>query len=99
MNKTQYYIVVLVGAASLLLSIIFVVLGQSNQRLLLDAQRQQDEINRGNMSQQIGTNLLKDMAQISVKNEKMKEVLAKNGYNVQVQPAQEQQRTPAQSNP
>jgi signal transduction histidine kinase len=99
MKKSHSLILMLVGAACLVLSIFFVALGQSNQRLLLDAQQQQNEINRGNMSQQIGTNMLKDLAQISLKNEKVKALLAKNGYNVQVQPTSGPQQTPASSNP
>jgi hypothetical protein len=48
-------------------------------------QAQQQEIEAGNqISQQIGPNLLRDMAAASVKNEKMKALLAKHGYNVQV---------------
>jgi signal transduction histidine kinase len=97
MKKIQCYILVLVGVACLVLSIVFLKLGQSNQHLLIQAQEQQGEINRGNMSQQIGTNILKDMAQLSLKNDKIKEVLAKNGYNVQVQPAPTS--TPAESKP
>lgn len=84
MKPTQFYIGAALGAACLVLSIASVSMGQSNQRLQTEAQAQQLEINKGNMSQQIGTNLLREMAQSSVKNEKMKAVLAKNGFNVQV---------------
>jgi len=89
MKPTQFYVGVALGAACLVLSIASVCMGQSNQRLQLEAQGQQLEINKGNMSQQIGTNILRDMAQSSVKDEKMKAVLAKNGFNVQVTPNQE----------
>lgn len=87
MKPTQFYVGTALGAAALVLSIAAVAMGQSNQRLQLEAQKQQVEINKGNMSQQIGTNILRDMAQSAVKNEKMKEVLAKNGFNVQVTPS------------
>lgn len=53
---------------------------QVQQQML---QAQQEEINAGNqISQQIGPNLLRDMAASSVKNVKMKELLAKHGYNI-----------------
>ena len=53
---------------------------QVQQQMLQDQQR---EIDAGNqISQQIGPNLLRDMAAASVKNEKMKALLAKHGYNV-----------------
>ena len=87
MKPTQFYVSVALGAACLVLSIASVSMGQSNQRLQLEAQGQQMEINKGNTSQQIGTNILRDMAQSAVKNEKMKAVLAKNGFNVQVTPS------------
>ena len=48
-------------------------------------QEQEEKIKTGNqISQQIGPNLLRDMAASAVKNEKMKALLAKHGYNVQV---------------
>lgn len=87
MKPTQFYIGVALGAICLVLSIASVAMGQSNQRLQTEGQAQQLEINKGNTSQQIGTNILREMAQVSVKNEKMKAILAKNGYNVQAAPA------------
>jgi len=93
MKPTQFYIGVALGAACLVLSIASVTMGQSNQRLQTEAQSQQMEINKGNMSQQIGTNILRDMAQSSVKNEKMKAALSKNGFNVQVTPNTESSKS------
>lgn len=61
-----------------------------NQQQLLQAkqgqmQTQQAQINSGSqISQQVGPALLRDMATASLKNEKMKQVLAKHGYNVEV---------------
>jgi len=93
MKPTQFYIGVALGAACLVLSIASVTMGQSNQRLQTEAQSQQMEINKGNMSQQIGTNILRDMAQSSVKNEKMKAALSKNGFNVQFTPNTESSKS------
>ena len=39
------------------------------------------------ISQQVGPNLLREMAVVSLKNEKMKLLLGKHGYNVQQQAA------------
>jgi cell division protein YceG involved in septum cleavage len=86
MKPTQFYIGVALGVACLVLSIASVAMGQFNQRLQTEAQTQQMEINKGNTSQQIGTNLLREMGQSAVKNEKMKAVLSRNGFNVQVTP-------------
>lgn len=90
--KIPYYISIATTALSLVLSIIIFAVGNSNQSLQAEVQKQQqalqgqqEEINAGNqISQQIGPNLLRDMAASSVKNEKMKALLAKHGYNVQV---------------
>jgi len=78
----RYYITVALAVACMILTIAVIALGQSNQRLQVEAQNQQNEINNGNMIQQVGTKILEDMASVSVKNERLKEVLAKNGYTV-----------------
>jgi len=70
--------------ACLILSIYVYSIGQSTRQLRADAQKQQSEINRGMMSQQVGTNILKDMAAASVSNEKIKTLLSNNGYTVNV---------------
>jgi hypothetical protein len=96
MKQIQFYIGTALGAACLALSIAAVVLQNSNEKLQTEAQAkaqseiqaQQPEINKGAMSQQIGNNLLRDMVQSAVKNEKMKAVLAKNGINLQVNQGQ-----------
>ncbi|HEX8297252.1 MAG TPA: hypothetical protein VF593_13190 [Chthoniobacteraceae bacterium] len=51
------------------------------------AQAQQEQINAGTtISQQVGPALLRDMAVASTKNEKMKSLLTKHGYNVELKP-------------
>jgi len=47
-------------------------------------QAQQEQINQGTViAQQIGPNLLHDIAEASAKNEKLRQLLAKHGYTVQ----------------
>ena len=92
--KIPFFISVGASALCLLLSIIVFAVGLSNQTLQTEVQKQQQalqaqqaEIENGNrISQEIGQGVLKDMATISLKNEKMKALLAKHGYNVQVAP-------------
>jgi ribosomal protein S16 len=92
--KIPFYVSVASSALSLVLSIIIFTVGNSNQSLQtevqkqqLELQKQQEQINTGNqISQQVGPNLLRDMATSSVKNEKMKALLAKHGYNVEYKP-------------
>ena len=82
MKAPQFYITVALSAICLILSVILIQYGQSSQDLQAKLQAQQIEINRGAANKQVGTKLVNDMAQISLKNEKIKQVLARNGYTV-----------------
>jgi uncharacterized membrane protein YvbJ len=86
MKAPQFYITLAVGTLCLILSITSIVLGKNNNNLQRQVQAQQEEINRGNQSLQIRQNLLKDMAELSLKNEKIKQILSNNGYTVNVAP-------------
>jgi hypothetical protein len=114
--KIYFYISVAASALCLLLSIILFWEGGTNTTLQNEVQaqqvklqQQQEEINKGTaIQQQVGPNLLNDMAVSSVKNEKMKQLLAKNGYTVNVAtpapgsspaPAKGPATTPAASEP
>ncbi len=49
-------------------------------------QEQQALINKGALSQQIGTNLLREMATVAQTDDKLRELLQANGYNLSSQP-------------
>ena len=90
--KIPFYISVAASALCLILSVIVFAVGLSNHGIQAEIQKQQQavqaqqvEIDAGTqINQRIGPELLRDMASVSVKNEKMKSLLAKHGYNVQV---------------
>ena len=82
MKPTQFYLLVVLGALSLILSIVTLALGQSNLRLQNDLANQQQEVQKGNVSQQIGTNIINDLGGLALNNPKIKDLLAKNGINV-----------------
>lgn len=93
MKPTQFYIVVALAAICLVLSISVIALGKSAQSAQMQFQKRQAEIqtevqgrraevDKGAMSDQVGGAILQEMAVASLKNDKIKEVLAKNGYNV-----------------
>jgi len=101
MKPPQYFITLTLSAFCIVLSIVVIWQGQSSQALQLqfqqkqievqtEVQKRQDEINRGGQSQQIGSNLLKDIAAAAynpngtVKDEKLKDLLTKNGISVNV---------------
>ena len=87
MKAPQFYLTLVLGVLCLALSITVIVLGSTNTKLQLQQQKQQEEINRGNMSAQVGQNMLRDLAELSLKNDKIKQVLAHSGYTVNAAPA------------
>lgn len=110
MKPPQFIITLILASICLILSILVSWQGHSGTSLQLavqqkqleiqtEVQKRQDEINRGGQSQQIGTNLLKDIATTAldgkgtVKNQKLKELLEKNGIQIKVN---QPQTTPAQ---
>jgi hypothetical protein len=114
MKPPQFIITLILASICLVLSILVLLQGESGislqgavskQQIELqtEVQKRQDEINRGTQSQQIGTNLLKDIAAASIdpntgatKNEKLKELLTKNGITVTVnQNAQNAKSSPS----
>lgn len=83
------------GAACLVLSIVLLFLGRAAQKsqielqqrqgeIQAELQRRQAEVNRGIASDRVGGNIIQDMALASTKNEKIKDLLSKNGYTVSV---------------
>ena len=88
--KIPYYISVAATGLSLVLSVVLFIFGGMDQGLQAEIQKQQQEvqkqqeqINKGNaISNDIGPKLLREMAVVSIKDEKMKELLAKHGYTV-----------------
>ena len=94
MKPPQFYTVVITSALCLVLSVVLIALGQSSQHTQLDFQKRQNEIQlelqkrqaevqKGALSDKVGGAILQDMALASIKNTKIKDVLVKNGYNVQ----------------
>ena len=88
MKPTHYYIAVALAALCLVLSLTLFFLGSSTrsqqadlQKLQAQYQTQQEQINAGlTISQQVGPNLLRDMASVT-DDAGMKAVLSKHGYN------------------
>ena len=82
MKPPQFIASVILALIPLILTINLIFMGQKNQSLQAQAQQQQEAINRGSMIQQAGVNMLKDIAAASVKDDALKAVLSKSGYNV-----------------
>jgi uncharacterized protein HemX len=112
--KISFYISVATAALSLVLAVIVLAIGYGNQGLQTQIQAQQREIQKQqgelqkqqdqiNTAQQIngkvGTELLRDMGLVSLKNEKMKLLLGKHGYSVQQSTPAPGAATPAPATP
>lgn len=106
MKPPQFFITLILASLTLVLSIVVIWQGQSLSSLQIAVQKEQldvqtslqksqEVINLGNQSQQVGANILKDIAAAAinpstgaVRNEKLKTLLEKNGITIQVnQPA------------
>jgi predicted Holliday junction resolvase-like endonuclease len=84
MKPPQFIVAVILSLIPLILTINLIFMGQKNQSLEAQLQAQQEQINTGSRIQQVGLNVLKDIAAASVKDDKLKDVLSKNGYSVSV---------------
>ena len=98
MKQTQFYIAVALSAVCLVLGLALIAIGQSSQTAQMELQQKQNaiqielqqrqvEINKGKVSDQVGGAILQDLASVALKNSKIKDVLAKNGYNISAAPS------------
>ena len=78
MKAPQFYTTLALGALCLILSVTTIVLEKANSNLQLEQQKQQPEIYKGNVAQ----GLLRDIAELSLRNDKIKQALAANGMTV-----------------
>ncbi len=91
----------LVGVACAGLSGFGIYTGIDNQNLQGQLQQQQLEISRGNLSQQVGTNLVREIASKASTDPALKDLLTRNGFvlNENAVPPQGQQAQQQQAPP
>lgn len=87
MKRWQFTLLMVVAVACVCLTLVSVVFARQNQQLQAAVQAQQTLINKGALSQQIGGNLLREMGAVAQSDEKMKQLLQDNGYNLSSQPS------------
>ena len=87
MTRLQFLLATLLGLICLGLSIAVIVSARTNQKLQTEIQVQQIEINKGTQSQQIGTNLVRDIAVAATKNDQLKDLLSRNGFTLTPNPS------------
>lgn len=86
MKSTPYFIILLLSIVCVVLSVSLVLTFRANQRVQMGLQANQQRLNSGILGpqgQQIGNNLLQDMANTATRNENMRKLLAKHGYQIQ----------------
>lgn len=80
MKSWQFIIALVVGFVCAGLSAFGIITGINNQNLQGQLQQQQLEISRGNLSQQVGTNLVREIASQSSTDPALKDLLTRNGF-------------------
>jgi len=79
-------LLLVIGVACLCLSLVTIIFAQQNRQLQNALQAQQAMINKGALSQQVGNNLLHEMAVIAQTDEQMRKLLQGSGYNLSASP-------------
>jgi len=87
MKPWQFTLLLVIGIACICLSLVTIVFARQNRKLQEAVQAQQSIINKGSLSQQIGTNLLREMGAVAQTDEKMRQLLKDNGFNLNPAPA------------
>jgi hypothetical protein len=82
MNRAEFSLLMALGVICLCLSLVTIVFARQNRKLQEGVQAQQALINKGALSQQIGTNLVREMATAAQTDEKMRQLLQENGFNL-----------------
>jgi hypothetical protein len=74
------------GASALLLSLGLITLSFTNRSLQRQLQAQQVQINNGRVTQQVATNVIRELAQVGVSNkdQDLLNLLKKHGFDVKV---------------
>ncbi|MEI8140693.1 MAG: hypothetical protein WCI03_12610 [bacterium] len=89
MKLWQYTTAVILGVACVGLSVIIVFTSRSNMVMQDDIQARQQKLSNsilGPQAQQVANGILQNMASAAPTNAKMRELLAKHGYNIPVTP-------------
>lgn len=90
MKLWQYVTSIVVGVACMALSVATVLTAKSNATLQGVIQLRQQQLNSGILGpqgQQVAGNILQEMATVAGKNQNMRKIFAKHGYNVESAPA------------
>jgi hypothetical protein len=80
MKRWQFCTVVAIGVLCLVGTGLLMTLGRANQALQVELMKQQEVLNKGELSQRVGNSLLRDMAGAATKNPNIRNILVMQGY-------------------
>ena len=80
MKDWEYNVALILSVGCLVMAIWIMGAGRANEKLQARLQAQQAEIDRGNLSRQIGNRIIQDMVACSSTNAAMRNVLEKYGF-------------------
>lgn len=86
MKRWQFILLLTIAVACLCLSLVTIVFARQNRKIQEAIQGQQAIINKGSLSQQIGTNLVREIATAAQTDEKLRQLLQQNGFNLSPAP-------------
>jgi hypothetical protein len=86
-NSITNTLSVALGGLALVLALVVVIFNVTNQSLERKLQAQQGAIRQGQMSQQVGTAIVRDAAQMAVqgRDSQLRDLLAKHGITINEQ--------------
>jgi|GEM_PF-2495295 len=85
MKAAPYYVIVALAVVTLALAVTTLVLDKSARALQTEFSEQTRRISQGTNAERLIRQMLGDLARISVNNAKIKDLLARNGYTVEVE--------------
>jgi len=83
MNKLLYYIILLMGLVCVALSITLIIASNTNQKIQLKIQNQQQYLNSGilgQQGQQIAGSIIQEMDKVAVSNSNIRFILEQYGF-------------------
>ena len=86
MKDWEYNVALVMSIICLILAVWIIGAGRANEKLQARLQAQQVDIERGNVSRQVGNRIIQDMIVASSTNREMKTILEKYGFSPQVAP-------------
>jgi cell division protein FtsL len=87
MTRGQFMLLLSIAIICVCLSVVSIIYAYENRRLQESVQSQQAVINKGALSQQIGANLVREMAAVAKSDPRMQQLLADSGYKAPPQAA------------